>query len=156
MVVSRRPLELDLPSAEGSQEPVFGVGSVEEGLRRLQSKYPAQDAEGEGKSNEGDRGVELGRMFVIGGAEIYGHALRMAECRRILWTRLQGEWECDTFFPEGVLGLEGAGGAEGDGDGGRWARRSPEEMEEWVGEEGVGGLKEGEVEFEICMLEKGV
>lgn len=140
VVVSRKPHELDLPHEESA---VLGVGSIEEGLRRLQSIYPAQ-AEGSGQG-----AVELGRVFVIGGAEIYDLALRMPCCERVLWTRLRGEWECDTFFPKGVLRLDGGG------DGGKWGRRSAEEMEEWVGEEGVGGVKrEGGVEFEMVMLER--
>ncbi len=149
VVVSRKPHELDLRSGES----VLGVGSIQEGLRRLQGGFPApSDARGGRQQRDGQEATELGRVFVIGGAEIYDHALRMVNCERILWTRLGGEWECDTFFPEGVLRVGGAGDAGGDG---QWVRRSVEEMEEWVGEEGVGGLrKEGEVEFEMFMLER--
>lgn len=124
---------------------------------------------GEGGGQEGEQKREreevprLGRVFVIGGAEIYKHALEMECCERILWTRLRREWECDVFFPKGVLevadrGLGGGGKGEGGESGGkgRWVRRSREEMERWVGEEGVGGLRrEGDVEFEVCMLERG-
>jgi len=157
VVVSRRVQELGLGDKEGDGEGnvVMGVGSIEDGLRRLQALYPAPDPGGEGQERNGGVGVvELGRVFVIGGAEIYGHALRMVNCERVLWTRLGGEWECDTFFPEGVLRVEGAGDAGGDGR--RWVRRGVGEMEEWVGEEGVGGVRrEGEVEFEVVMLERG-
>ncbi|KAM0795649.1 dihydrofolate reductase-like domain-containing protein [Usnea florida] len=124
VVVSRDVKALGLP------EGVVGVGGVEEGLRLL-----------------GTRGEkELGRVFVIGGAEVYRAALGMECCERILWTRVRGGWECDVWFPEGVLEGEGKGGG---------VRREREEMERWVGEEGVGGWKrEGEVEFEVCMLER--
>lgn len=162
----------------GLAEGVMGVGGVEEGLRRLgemgrgvlggkeeeaggeEQKGRDGYVDGEGGEEESES-VRLGRVFVIGGAEIYKHALEMECCERILWTRLRREWECDVFFPRGVLPVEeGAmGGEEGeDGGGGsrgRWVRRSTEEMERWVGEEGVGGVrKEGEVEFEVCMLER--
>jgi len=171
VVVSRRVEALGLPAGEagGKEGPVFGAGSVEEGVRMLQRRYPSSGAdtvgqmtsqqEGEGKAlgrNKEEGTVELGRIFVIGGAEIYGLALRMPDAKRILWTRLRGEWECDAFFPGGVLlgEGEGEGGDEGKDEGG-WFRRSKEELEEWVGEEGVGGVKrEGEVEFEVFMVER--
>ena len=165
VVVSRNRQKLDLGEGEGA----FGVGSVEEGVRRLQDVYPSlprelsrsltnggeeEDEEGEGhglglEHERQEQGkLALGRVFVIGGADIYKLALRLPSCERILWTRLRGEWECDTFFPEGILPEEGEGR-------GKWVRRSNEEMEEWIGEEGVGGLRrEGEVEFEILMAER--
>ncbi|KAL2047138.1 hypothetical protein N7G274_001157 [Stereocaulon virgatum] len=94
----------------------------------------------------------LGRVFVIGGAEIYKSALEMECCGRILWTRVAGEWECDVFFPRGVLPVGGGGSG---GGGGRWVVRSMGELERWVGEEGVGGLRrEGDVEFEVRMVER--
>ncbi|KAK1756170.1 dihydrofolate reductase-like domain-containing protein, partial [Echria macrotheca] len=41
-----------------------------------------------------------GRVFVIGGAQIYKAALGMACARRVLLTRiLNGGFGCDTFFP---------------------------------------------------------
>lgn len=176
VVVSRDVRGLGLPDGEG----VIGVGGIEEGLRRLRGLREGEEGgrgggasreelqqqggddcvEGEGGANETES-PRLGRVFVIGGAEIYKHALEMECCERILWTRLRGEWECDVFFPKGVLpvGDEVVGGGEGeDGESGRrgkWVKRSTEEMERWVGEEGVGGVKrEGEVEFEVCMLER--
>ncbi len=159
MVVSREAGGLDLP------EGVVGCGGIEEGVRRLRERFlgPAvggSDGENGGEEERRQRGGDgeaawLGRVFVIGGAEIYRLALEMECCERILWTRLRGEWECDVFFPRGFLPGEGAGGeAEGEHKG-KWVRRSTEEMERWVGEEGVGGVKrEGEVEFEVCMLER--
>ncbi|CAF9917429.1 dihydrofolate reductase [Imshaugia aleurites] len=149
VVVSRDVGRLGLP------EGVLGVGGIEEGLRLLRGMGDGGGG-GEGETEP----MGLGRVFVIGGAELYGLALGMECCERILWTRLRGEWECDVFFPGGVLvGGDGGGGGEGGGgesEGkGRWVRRSTEEMERWVGEDGVGGVKrEGEVEFEVCMLER--
>ena len=147
VVVSRNAQMLQLPGKEGSQEPVIAAGSIEEGLRRLQDTYPAPEPEEEQEKEK----LALGRVFVIGGAEIYKAALEMECCARVLWTRLRGDWECDVHFPKGVLDIEGKeGGGEGE-----WAKRSIGEMEKWVGEDGVGGLKkEGEVEFEVMMLEK--
>lgn len=139
---------------------VMGVGSVEEGLRRLQEQYSAvqqavenKDGVGRGEGKEQEE-IGLGRVFVIGGAEIYAHVLRMANCERVLWTRLGGEWECDVFFPKGVLPAAEKGAGDDGGEQG-WKRASTGEMEAWVREEGFEGLKkEGEVEFEMFMFEK--
>ena len=168
VVVTRDVRGLELPEGEG----VLGVGGIEEGLRMLQETYPGlsegQEVEPQQPGRDGCVGgekgtesVQLGRIFVIGGAEIYKHALEMECCERIMWTRLRGEWECDVVFPKGVLPVGdevvGDGQAEGGETGhkGKWVRRSTEEMERWVGEDGVGGVKrEGEVEFEVCMLER--
>lgn len=163
VIVSRDVGGLELP--RGGE--VLGVGGIEEGLRMLRGMdKDGGDGEGRdgvvcggGEEGEGES-VGLGRVFVIGGAEMYKLALGMECCERILWTRLRGEWECDVFFPPGVLAGEDGGVGDGGGGGGgwgrgRWVRRSREEMERWVGEEGVGGVKrEGEVEFEVCMLER--
>lgn len=47
-----------------------------------------------------DKAMEISQWdcFVIGGAEIYTHALPVAE--RIYLTLVDGEFEADTFFPE--------------------------------------------------------
>lgn len=170
MVVSRQPGGLGL-EVRGGEERVIGVRGLEEGLRKLQLAYPvlSADAGGSVRGNdeteggpEGDGEVdggqeELGRVFVIGGAEIYRLALGMEACDRVLWTRLGREWGCDVFFPGGVLpkfGEEDTSEDEVRGEGG-WVKRSNEEMGRWVGEEGAGGLRrEGEVEFEVMMWEK--
>lgn len=182
VVVTRDVRGLGLRDEE--EGGVVGVGGIEEGVRRLRELFPRgllpevesrgrreeQQQQGGDGSDVGGKGgeeeeeaesVRLGRVFVIGGAEIYKHALGMECCERILWTRLRGEWECDVFFPKGVLPAEDGvvgGGEGGGGEGGhkgKWVKRSTEEMERWVGEEGVGGVKrEGEVEFEVCMLER--
>lgn len=40
-----------------------------------------------------------GRIFVIGGQQVYELALREADCRRIYLTRVHGRFDCDAFFP---------------------------------------------------------
>ena len=170
---------------EGDADDVVRVGGIEEGLRRLRERFfVGSEAGTSGMEEEEEEGIEggcrgggegggegkgggeakdavvrLGRVFVIGGADIYRLALGMECCERILWTRVGGEWECDVFFPAGVLPVEGDEDVGGDGGEsgceGEWVRRSTEEMERWVGEGGVGGVRrEGEVEFEVCMFER--
>lgn len=40
-----------------------------------------------------------GRVFVIGGAEVYRQAIVHPACAGIYLTRLDAEYDCDTFFP---------------------------------------------------------
>ncbi|KAM0334184.1 hypothetical protein ACHAQA_001204 [Verticillium albo-atrum] len=86
----------------------------------------------------------LGRVFVIGGAQIYGASLERREARRVLLTRVgDPEFECDAFFP---LKL---GEAEG------WAKREKGELDAWVGEEVDGGeQEENGTKYEFQMWEK--
>jgi len=85
---------------------------------------------------------EVGRVFVIGGARVYGDALGLECARSVLLTRLGEEFECDTFFPE--LGQDGG-----------WVRRGRGELEDFVGEEvGEGGVVEEGVGYEFQLWER--
>ncbi|KAL8728024.1 MAG: hypothetical protein Q9166_005695 [cf. Caloplaca sp. 2 TL-2023] len=134
VVITRSPDSRSLIPYRSNKDVVI-ASSISDGLRQLQEQH---------------RG--LGMIFVIGGAEIYKQAIELRECERVLWTRLSGDWECDTWFPSGAVGdgiEEGGSGEKG------WRRRTRKELEEWVGEEGVGGVRrEGDVEFEVSMWEK--
>ncbi|KAI1464962.1 dihydrofolate reductase-like domain-containing protein [Daldinia caldariorum] len=82
----------------------------------------------------------VGRAFVIGGAQIYEAALRRGEARRVLLTRvLAPDFECDTVFPLDLREKEGEG--EGNGKSG-WVKRSKEELDAWAGETVPGGVQE--------------
>lgn len=88
----------------------------------------------------------VSRVFVMGGGQVYGEALGRAEARRVLLTRVEGEWECDTFF--GVdFGSECAGAAG-------WTRRSAGEWRDWTGEEGDEVVEEAGVSYEWQMWER--
>lgn len=41
-----------------------------------------------------------GQVWVVGGQSIYEEALRLPQCKRVYLTRIDKEFECDTFFPE--------------------------------------------------------
>ncbi|KAM3416164.1 hypothetical protein BST61_g7772 [Cercospora zeina] len=43
--------------------------------------------------------LPVGRAFVIGGSSIYKAALELPQLQRILMTRIDTDYECDTFFP---------------------------------------------------------
>lgn len=134
VVITRSPESASLEPYD-SNKNVLIASSILDGLQQLQVQHE-----------------KLGRVFVIGGAEIYKQSLQLKECQRVLWTRLSGEWECDTWFPEGFVrdGVE-EGGVNRNG----WRRKTREQLEQWTGEEGLGGLRrEGDMEFEVSMWER--
>lgn len=86
---------------------------------------------------------EVGRVFVIGGGQVYDAALKMAGCRRVLLTRVGGDFGCDTFF--GLRLGEDLG----------WMRRSKDELDAWAGEEVPGGVQvENGTEYEYQLWER--
>ncbi|KAI1027265.1 hypothetical protein LB504_007712 [Fusarium proliferatum] len=85
---------------------------------------------------------DVGRIFVIGGAQIYDAALKLPEARRILLTSIERDYDCDTFFPVDLKD-------------GSWERKSREELQEWTGEEiQEGGQEEAGTKYEFQMWEK--
>ena len=91
-----------------------------------------------------ERKAEVGRTYVIGGAEIYKAALEAGGVRWVLITRVrEGDgFGCDTFFP---VKLEEGG----------WEKKSWEELCAFTGEEVPKGIqKEGNIEFEFELWEK--
>lgn len=112
---------------EGGEGPVV-VGSVGEALKCLHEDV------GE---------VEVDRVLVIGGASIYEQALRLEEARHVLLTKIQEEYECDTFFSENL-------------NSGKWRKASAKELKEFTGEEFKDGVdvEEKGVKFEFCLYNK--
>lgn len=114
----------------------------------------------------GERG-QLGKIYVIGGAEIYAAALRIPNRSsqlqrrpvRIVMTNVvrtkpaavsegmpdgEASFECDTFFP-----LDGLTPQNG------WRSVSAAEVSEWVGEEVSGEWRrEGDVEIQMVGFER--
>ena len=86
------------------------------------------------------------KAFVIGGAQLYGEALTRAEAKRILFTRIHTDFECDTFFP---IELKEDGTADG------WERKSKEELDAWAGEIVPTGVQEENgTKYEFEMWER--
>lgn len=40
-----------------------------------------------------------GQVWIIGGQSVYEEAVKMKECKRIYLTRIDHDFDCDTFFP---------------------------------------------------------
>lgn len=107
-------------------EPVR-AGSLEQAVEFLRAKSEAG---------------EVGRVFVIGGGQIYDAALKLG-ARRVLLTRVEGDFECDTHF-----GLR-FGEAEG------WVQKGKAELDAWTGETVPEGKQvEGETEYEFQLWER--
>jgi len=88
---------------------------------------------------------DVGKVFVIGGAEIYKAALEDMHTKRILLTRVLTDFECDTVFPV-MLSEEGVG---------KWKKSSKKELDQWVGEEVPNGIQdENGVKYVFEMYER--
>ncbi|KAG5929463.1 hypothetical protein E4U42_005826 [Claviceps africana] len=89
----------------------------------------------------------VSRVFVMGGGQIYEQALRRPESKRVLLTRIENEYECDTFF-----GLDLRDGTDG------WRRCSAGEWRAWTGEcerDGEGeSVEEAGVRYQWQMWER--
>ncbi|RAH41711.1 dihydrofolate reductase [Aspergillus brunneoviolaceus CBS 621.78] len=127
--------------APGPQTDAIVCAGLEESLTTLEARYGA-----EGK---------LGQVFVIGGAEIYGAALRvktrgvrivMTFVEKLAFQEDRGRvFECDTFFPVDEELLQERG----------WRRVSAREVSEWVGETVTDEwIVEGEVRVRMVGYER--
>ncbi|KAI5787364.1 dihydrofolate reductase-like protein [Pyronema domesticum] len=82
---------------------------------------------------------DVGRVYVIGGGEIYKTALQHPATENVLLTRIFSPFDCDTFFPA----LDG------------WEEAGREKLSEFVGERvEEGNQKEGDVEFKYELWQK--
>ncbi|KAF3033894.1 dihydrofolate reductase [Didymella heteroderae] len=129
--------------------------SVDAFKRQLSPKEGGQEDVGEGPIVVGSVGdalsclhsdkvkAEVDRVMVIGGASIYEQALRLKEARHVLLTKIQEEYECDTFFSEDLNGSE-------------WKKASEQELKDFTGEDFKDGVQVEEkgVKFEFCLYNR--
>lgn len=107
------------------KEPFYQAQSLQSAIEGLDS------------ANTVENEVEVEKTFVIGGGQIYKAALDLHAAKRILFTRILDDFECDTTFPVRL-------GEDGNGDGG-WTRKDKSELDRWVGENVAEGIQtEGE------------
>jgi len=97
--------------------------------------------------------VPINKIFIIGGSTIYKEALNLSVgspgyVDTILHTVVsEPEFDCDTFFPKGVLGAESGSDEEG-----KWVKGDVDELVSFTGEERskVEGIKEEKgIKFEF-------
>ena len=115
------------------------------------SVYPTLEAALEALVDHQRSTLLLGNIFVIGGAEIYGHALRLNGYKlRIIMTTIVrcngGSFPCDTFFPVDAEHLVPEYG---------WRGVSADELSGWVGENVSSAWRdEGDVSMRIVGYER--
>lgn len=99
--------------------------------------------EREDKSGLPSTDLEVDRIYVMGGASIYKAALELPQTKRVLLTKIEQEFECDTFFPVNLDETT------------IWRNASREEVQEFTGEEiSEEGIEEQGVKFQFCMYER--
>lgn len=84
----------------------------------------------------------VSKIFVIGGAEIYTAALDLKETKRLLLTRVESDFKCDTFLP---LDPELKG----------WVKCSKQQLDGWTGDDVSEDVQtENEVQYRFEMYER--
>jgi dihydrofolate reductase len=135
VVITSRPNEFmeKLDKTTDVEGPIV-CSSVMDAISRLEEQNKDQSS----SSN-----FKLDKIFVIGGASIYETALELPQTKRVLLTKIQKEYECDTFFPENLEEVT------------FWKNATRQEVQEFTGEDiQEGGIEEQGVKFEFCMYER--
>ncbi len=47
-----------------------------------------------------NKNTNVEKIFVIGGAQVYKEAILHSQCQNLYVTKIKGDFNCDTFFPE--------------------------------------------------------
>lgn len=133
---------------QSKSEDGEGSGAGDGGLREAVTDGHQEEPNG---FSGNERRPSLGRVFVIGGREIYTRALQLDNCERIIRTHLKREWKCDVWFPQGVFVDRDTGGEDTNesrgreeavgGKAGGWRRKPGEELDAWCGESVAGEKK---------------
>ncbi|KAF2270310.1 dihydrofolate reductase [Lojkania enalia] len=132
-VITRSPEAVKVDGTEGGFEGPIVASSIISVLERLVDRELV-----------GREGIEVEKVFVIGGASIYKAALELRQTDRVLLTKIKKEYECDTFL-DMDLDREDSG----------WTRKSREELGKFVGEEiSEEDVEEQGVRFEFCLYER--
>lgn len=85
----------------------------------------------------------FGRVFVIGGGEVYREAMNMESCDRILFTEVKADVETDVDFPVDFREDQ------------KWKRKSHESLVDFVGGDVLkGDIVEGDLSYEFQLWEK--
>ncbi|CAK7567480.1 MAG: hypothetical protein SEPTF4163_005445 [Sporothrix epigloea] len=149
-VVISRSFAPGLPKdpAGGPDVDPVKASSLEMALEYLRQRQAVKATETANTNTSG------GRIFVIGGAQIYAAALGLAEARRVLLTRVNSDFSCDTFFPL-ALGASASAATAKTADASTWTQRSRAEHAAWIGEEVPDGVQvENDTEYEFQMWER--
>ncbi|KAH8673563.1 dihydrofolate reductase [Xylariales sp. PMI_506] len=139
-----RPLKgrLNIVISRSHPEAVVEPADIETGPVQANSLEKALEY----ARSSGSGPHKIGRVFIVGGAQIYDAALQLKEARRILLTKVMSDFECDTFFSLKLF--------ESQGDS-KWVKKSKADFDAWTGEvvpEGV--QEENGTNYEFQMWER--
>lgn len=154
--------------SEGGKEGPIIVPSIQDALTTLQSLSSSSASEAaaaaaldsssttallpQTQTTTTSAGIQIARVFIIGGAQLYNACLALPQTDRILLTRVRSEFDCDVFFPVDLPDQQHPESGEG---GSGWKRVATDEWAAWTGEGDAGkvGAVESEkgVEFEFGM-----
>ncbi|KAI9864127.1 MAG: dihydrofolate reductase [Trichoglossum hirsutum] len=158
VVISRNPAA-DLGRGGAQFCGPHVAGSLEAAVELLGGEFSTESIGG--VDSEGQK-LRIGKIFVIGGAELYKAALSLRETRRILLTRIRSDMECDTFFPLDLHGQQqqqqqqqGQDGNPEEAESSRWIEMSQDELEAFAGVEVPRGVQlEANIQYEFTMYER--
>ncbi|KAH0536813.1 hypothetical protein FGG08_006346 [Glutinoglossum americanum] len=149
VVISRDPSAADLENDGGNFWGPHVAKSLEAAVELLRGELSKGGVNGEAPK------PRIGKVFVIGGAELYKAALSVPETRRILLTRIRSDMECDTFFPLDLNSEQQQDGNPAVGESSRWAEMSHEELEAFACVKVSRGVQlEANTEYEFTMYER--
>ncbi|KAH0565598.1 hypothetical protein GP486_001013 [Trichoglossum hirsutum] len=151
VVISRNPAA-DLGSSGAQLCGPHVVGSLEAAVELLGGEFSTESSGG--ADSEG-RKLRIGKIFIIGGAEVYKAALSLPETRRILLTSIRSDMDCDTFFPLDLHDQQQGDGTPGGTESGRWVEMSQDELEAFAGVKVPRGVQlEANIQYEFTMYER--
>ncbi|KAK0709137.1 dihydrofolate reductase-like domain-containing protein [Lasiosphaeria miniovina] len=175
IVISRSAPLLLFPSATAVENAETNVvvmaPSLEQALAYLQQQHTSSSPSHSRNSSSETTLGKIGRVFIIGGAQMYDAALALRETRRILLTRVLTDFACDTFFPLAALQQNVSNGDDGEKkkkmagveeemqeverEGGEWKRRGQAALDAWAGEAVPAGVQEENgTRYEFQMWER--
>ncbi|KAG0380058.1 dihydrofolate reductase [Mortierella sp. AD032] len=93
VIVSRDPHYLD-DKPEKSNPLVALATSFEAALDLVES------LQSHTSTTTSSSSIQVARIFLIGGAQLYNEGVRSKDCSHIFLTRIDATVDCDTFFPE--------------------------------------------------------
>ncbi|KAK0291037.1 hypothetical protein LTR35_001758 [Friedmanniomyces endolithicus] len=96
----------------GLPEEVLFASDIMSGLEALEQRV------------RDGRALSVGRAFVIGGSSIYKSAMELPQTKSVLMTRINKDYECDTFFSEDLEDSRAG-----------WQLRTRKELQEYVHED---------------------
>ncbi|KAG0239002.1 dihydrofolate reductase-like domain-containing protein [Mortierella sp. GBAus27b] len=100
VIVTRDPKYLD--DKPEKDNPLVAVAtSFESALSLVESLQHSSPSEprSDPATEQSTSAVQVERVFLIGGAQLYEEGVRSSDCTNIFLTRIQSTFQCDTFFP---------------------------------------------------------